>query len=487
MSELFAEIVKTGEELSKAWPKVIDFYQNAEGPNGEKFNLEAVIPGTDKELWWFDGRILSIGALLSSLEKSKLDTGAPLPDGFIARLKVSSEALLAQIRSLSAHVDQVENATINNLTPSNWVVMLAPNNQQINFASFLQNLVAPIEQCLETYYPVAGLVKSKGIDAFSAAVKEFSEKAEAVRKNAKAVNTAKTKAENQIEEIEEFKQTSKADQETVATLLATISEKATEIEGFHANTQSTVEAIDTIKNAAEVLKVEVAAYSDDFAEFQDKLDKRDAAFLKLHTDTENLFASMTAREQETADMIATANEMLAGATNAGLATTFDKTVKELNGKLKGASRGFYFSIFLLSLSAVPLGAYMLAASIDLSQPTNGLPFSIQPGNLNPATTVALFLLMVPTIWLTRFAAARHHQLFQLKEHYQFKYSLAMAVDGFKKQSPQYADEVAAVTFQNLSFNPADRLSGKGAASDHPNRLLTKIMDRFGMNENGESK
>jgi len=348
MSELFTEIVEAGKELSKAWPKVIDFYQNAEGPNGEKFNLEAVIPGTGKELLWFDERILSIGTLFSSLEKAKLDTGAPLPESFIAGLKASSEALLAQIRSLSTHVDQVENATIKNLTPSNWVVMLAPNNQQINFASFLQNLVAPIEQCLETYYPVAGLVKSKGIDSFSAAVREFSEKAEAVRKNAKAVNTAKAKAENQIEEIEELKQTSEADQETVAKLLATISEKATEIEGFHANTQSTVEAIDTIKNAAEVLKLEVDAYSADFMEFQKKLDKRDAAFQKLHTDTESLFASMTTRERETADMIANANEMLSGATNAGLATTFDKTVKELNGKLKGASRGFYFqfSFFL---------------------------------------------------------------------------------------------------------------------------------------------
>ncbi|VAW22775.1 hypothetical protein MNBD_ALPHA12-1938 [hydrothermal vent metagenome] len=487
MSELFGEIVKVGKELSEAWPKIIDFYQNAEGPNGEKFNLEAAIPSTDKGLWWFDERILAISVLLASFEKVKLDAGAPLPDSFVARLKASSEGLLAQLNSLSTHVDQVGNSAINNLTPSNWVVALAPNNQQINFASFLQNLVASIEGCLESYYPVAGLVKSEGIEGFSAAVREFSEKSETVRKNVKVINAAKTRAQNQTEEIEKLKLASETDHKTVTDLLEVISKRAGEIEGFYTNTQSTVEAIDAIKNAADALKNEVDSYREDFAEFQEKLEKRNTAFSNLRTDTENLFANLTSREQETADIIANANEMLAGATNAGLATTFDKTVKVLSGKLGWASWGFYFSILLLSLSAVPLGVYMLAATIDLSQSTNGLPFSIQSGNLNPATTVALFLLMVPTIWLTRFAAARHHQLFQLKEHYQFKYSLAMAVDGFKKQSPRYADEVAAVTFQNLSFNPADKLSGKGAVSDHPNRLLTKIMDQFGMNENGESK
>lgn len=104
--------------------------------------------------------------------------------------------------------------------------------------------------------------------------------------------------------------------------------------------------------------------------------------------------------------------------------------------------------------------------------------------MSPATTAALFLLMVPAAWLTRFSAARHHQLFQLKEHYQYKYTLAMAVDGFKKQAPDHADAIAAETFNRLLFNPADRLDGKGGGDDHPSPLMNWLMNKFGFNAKG---
>jgi prefoldin subunit 5 len=486
MSDFFSEITSTAKELLQSWPSIMDFLQTAEGPNGEKFNLEADIPGTNKALWWFDERILSAGNLLASLEKAKPDTGAPLPEPFVAELNAATIALKTQVDTLANNVEQIKNGQLASLTPTNWVVMLVPNNQQINFASFLQNLVGPIETCLIKYYMVAGIVKSKGFDAFAEAVREFSKKAEEVRKNTKAINTAKTKAEKQTAAIENLKQACEGDKTAITDLLATIKTKANEIDAFHAQSTAAVKTIEEIKQAAENLKTEVDAYSQDFEEFQRTLNERNAKFEKLHNDTESLFKSLTSREQKIGDMIKHADEMLAGATNAGLATTFDGTLKELSTKLGWASVSFYVSIFLLFVSALPLGAYMLATTIDLTQSTNGLPFSIKLGNLNLATTVALFLLMVPTIWLTRFAAARHHQLFQLKEHYQFKYSLAMAVDGFKKQSPKYADEIAATTFQHLSFNPADKLSGQGGSSDHPNPLIGKIMDKLGMNEKGES-
>lgn len=97
--------------------------------------------------------------------------------------------------------------------------------------------------------------------------------------------------------------------------------------------------------------------------------------------------------------------------------------------------------------------------------------------------------MVPSIWRAKFSASKYQQLFKLKEHYQYKYSIAMAVDGFKKQAPEHADAIAAEAFNRLLFNPADRLSGAASESTdaHPSPLMEVLLNKFGFNSDGKQK
>ena len=178
---------------------------------------------------------------------------------------------------------------------------------------------------------------------------------------------------------------------------------------------------------------------------------------KWKKDATSLHSDLTEKDEQVGDLIQRAEEMLKGATNAGLASTFNRTLAELDGKLKWAQGVFYFSILSLFVSALPLALYLFdPQTVKDSGGTKGvwgnlaLSFS---GDLSLSNTIALFLLLVPAVWLTKFSAARHHQLFQLKEHYQYKYSLAMAVDGFKKQAPEHADAIAAETFNRLYLIP----------------------------------
>ena len=72
-------------------------------------------------------------------------------------------------------------------------------------------------------------------------------------------------------------------------------------------------------------------------------------------------------------------------------------------------------------------------------------------------------------------------------HYQYKFSLAMAVDGFKKQAPGYAEAIAAETFNRLLFNPADRLEGRSASDEYPSPLMNFLMDKLGFNAKGQGQ
>ena len=82
---------------------------------------------------------------------------------------------------------------------------------------------------------------------------------------------------------------------------------------------------------------------------------------------------------------------------------------------------------------------------------------------------------------------RHAALFRLKEHYAFKYSVASSVDGFKQQAVPYEDEIAAATFFELTFNPADRMEGKGVEERHPNPIIDKVMEKLGFTHDGQEK
>ena len=270
------------------------------------------------------------------------------------------------------------------------------------------------------------------------------------------------------------------------------------IETAKETSNSELTKVSRISNEADSLKSQVDAYETQFQEFQQSLNDRNTAFKKWSKDVEALYVGLNWNKEQIGNVIKRAEEMLKGATNAGLASTFNATLAELDGKLKWAQGIFYFSIFLLLVSALPLALYVALAMGSFEPQTDAasgavkgiwsnLALAFNGKGLSLSTTVALFLLMLPAVWLTKFSAARHHQLFQLKEHYQYKYSLAMAVDGFKKQAPDHADAIAAETFYRLLFNPADRLEGKNASDEHPSPLMNWLMDKLGFNSKGQKQ
>lgn len=499
MTNPFKNATELSEAVLKDWPTIIGFLQGAKGPGGEKFNQEAVIPATEFELWWFDERVLAAGNLVKSLGETGKDWGVAVPISFIGKLDSAATKLRTHIGNIANDVLQIEEKGVTSLDPTTWEIVVGETNANINFASHLQSLKGLVETLLQTFYQIAPITGATKFEAFSEAVRELSEKAEQVRSDAREIEETKEAADTHLSEIRSRAEQSANAHGKISEILKSAQSELSKISGADQTAQIHLTSITEISNSANELKGQVDAYAEDFEAFQLELDEKNNSYQTLSQNTQELFASLEKRNRDIESTIGRADEMLQGATNAGLAGTFDTTRHDIGEQLKWARRGFYGSIALLFVSAIPLAVYLAMATMAMGDPasldamgsssrlTGSLGITLRGGGLNPGTTAALALLMIPTVWLTKFSAARHHQLFLLHEHYQYKYSLAMAVEGFKKQAPDHADAIAAETFNRLLFNPADRLDGKDASDDHPSPLMNWLMNKFGFNAQGREQ
>lgn len=92
------------------------------------------------------------------------------------------------------------------------------------------------------------------------------------------------------------------------------------------------------------------------------------------------------------------------------------------------------------------------------------------------------IILVPAAWFVSFAARRHASLFRLREHYAYKYSMAVSVEGFKKQAPEFASAIAATVLEELAFNPAERMDAKPQDGNSPAPALNYLLNKLRKSE-----
>lgn len=175
---------------------------------------------------------------------------------------------------------------------------------------------------------------------------------------------------------------------------------------------------------------------------------------------------------------------LGGATIAGLSTTYHDKAKAVDGQLKMARLGFYGAMLILLISVlVALNLTKLFGLITGSLPP--MPTITQgadAGILAVQTLAGLgarALVVLPALLLAGFAAHRHSALFRLREEYSHKEAMAVSVQGFKQQAPQYQEPIAAAVFQELLVNPANSMDGsrnRRSKNGFVQRLIAPVVE-----------
>lgn len=256
------------------------------------------------------------------------------------------------------------------------------------------------------------------------------------------------------------------------------------------DSKKSIQEIENTKDDAVKLELLVQNYRASFSEYQFSLDERNLEIEKAGKKLAKLTNDLENKRTQIAENISRSEEMLTGATVAGLASNFKTIEDKLTSELSSAKNSFYFGAVCLFVSALPL---VFSVFIPVIAPffINDYPNIvdvIKETGINSNSTgwqyvgqvMARLVIIMPAVWLMSFAAIRYSSLFRLREHYSYKYSMAVSVEGFKKEAQGYESEIAAMVLEQLAFNPADKLLPLKSMNEGqvPNPLMQFLMKKI---------
>ncbi|WP_138381170.1 DUF4407 domain-containing protein [Luteithermobacter gelatinilyticus] len=475
--------------LSEVRASTIERVQKIRGKNENQFDLSKEAPGVGRSLAQIDARIMALCEMAPNSEADKESDSFLIPESLINGVIKPLEQLTGQYQSILDGFSNIEkNGGPGNLNPDDLTLQSANGQVNLQLGPIFQHIWNHSEAVLLAYYPLLNLVGVKELPDFSAALDAFSIAMEEVHR--------------QRAELQELNRAAQADREKIGELQAQSAPLRDEIERLktesdkdrktlseytNEGTQS-ITAIRGTTEQAEQLQVQVDSYKATFENFQKQLDARGKTFETGKKQQDELIENLREIEDDTKRLTEQAEAMLTGATVAGLAGSFGELRDNISSELKTARRVFYFAIFLLFLSVIPLVAYVVPGFASLF----GFDAIVAPNLPREAGTLEFFgqiivraLLLLPAAWFAKFAATRHAVLFRLKENYAYKYSVAASVEGFKKQAEPFKDGIAAATFFELTYNPADRMESKSHEERHPNPVMDWIMKKIGATYDGK--
>lgn len=486
MGDKIEELKGRFSTLSDLRKSKIEELQQIKGSNSEQFDFATPIPGTAASISEVDAKVAGLCDIAAGIASNTDEM--LIPQSYLNAFNKPLEQLTAQYQQISDNLLNIGNNGGPGPLDANGFTLQSQNGQvNLQLAPIFKNILANAESTLAALYPLLSLSSS---DVFSG----FSETLD-------TLSTAIKQAHEERAELAKLTEKARADRREVAELRKQVGPMRDEIERLKAESEKDrkslseystegTQSITTIRatgEQAEQLKAQVESYSASFDNFQKQLDQRENAIQEGNSRQSKLLEAITSIEKRITELNEQAEAMLSGATVAGLAGSFGKLRDDLSGELKWARVVFYFAIFVLFLSVLPLAAYVIPGLGEaLSLSSGGAQTQAASTTELIGQIVARALLLLPAAWFAKFAAARHAALFRLKEHYAYKYSVASAVEGFKKQAEPYKDEIAATTFYELTFNPAERMDARSPAEDrHPNPAMEWLMKKVGATHDGK--
>ena len=228
--------------------------------------------------------------------------------------------------------------------------------------------------------------------------------------------------------------------------------------------QRNVEFAQSVLSDAENLRLNIEGYGENLSNFDKQLTHRERRFSEGTSKLDSLIAEFSEQKAFVDAIIEQSDNMLSGATVAGLSSEFKIIRDDLSLQVSSSQKIFYVSLCVLFILSIPLIVFIFAPIFAPFVTTNETLINSIASTSSEKTgwqyvggVLARFVVLLPGVWFVSFASRRYNSLFSLREHYSYKYSMAVAVEGFKKQAPGYENLIAALVFEQLAFNPADKL------------------------------
>jgi hypothetical protein len=495
------------------WNTFLDDLLAISGPESSKFELSIAIPSLDpttsiEEL----GQKLS-GAVALVQELSEIESTLLIPDAItttllarVAAVRATVEALLSQVNALPPE------HKIASLDPKT----LAATNDQgraLNVGPALVELYTHVQSLLASVYQLRGIARLSGKGGLALELTQMQAARSAQRRALGDFKRLTRALEVQRKELEALATSAKAAGERIVALEAQANGEITRVAESKQKAEELIAAATASEQSALKLKEVVDAYSKSFATFQNDLDTRNVAFEKGKADLQTfikdseqqrdalimaqterhkaLSDSIEIKEKEIEGILKRSRAVLGEATVSGLSDSFAKEMTEARDQLWWIQLLFFASVGLLLVgAAVVLDAFPWLGTVvhiaKIETPSSGAPMAVAVYLLANFLRTLTFLL-APLVLLI-YAARRYTELFRMKAHYTYKYTVAASLPGFKLEAPKYAEEITASAFEELLFNPGDSVGKPEDATDKGGNtfvqrllepIIKKAMDKMG--------
>lgn len=472
------------------------------GPDHSKFELSAVIPGLDPRTTIEDLGQKLTGTIILVQELSQIETTILIPDAMISDLMARAGAMRATTEKLAAQLSAFEsNAKVVSLNPEA-IVAANDKGQQINAGPILVELYPLVQAVLLSAYQVRGVSSISGKGGLALELTQMQAARTAQRKAIGDFNRLSRILEGRRKELEELVTSSTAAVERINAAEKQASEDIGKVTTSKQKAEELIASATASEETASKVKEAVEAYAKSFAAFQQELENRNNAFEKGKSDLQAFFknseerltallqsqkashaeisAAIQTDQEEIERLLARSRAVLGEATVSGLSDSFAKEMTQASGQLWWMQVLFFVSVGLLLCGAgIVLDAFpWLSGVIHITRiepPSNGEPLAVGVYLLANFLRTLTFLL-APLVLLI-YAARRYTELFRMKAHYTYKYTVAASLPGFKLEAPTYAEAITASAFEELLFNPGDTVGKpEDDASEKGNTFIQSLIE-----------
>lgn len=482
--EKFEEIELTRQQISARADEVQTLLTMQVAQGQPYFDQSQIIAGTDYSFSDVQTKITTSLEILSELQK--LNASPIVPGSTLKGIVHGSNELNETLIALNEKLKQISttNAGWTDIDYTNFTAKTATGHQ-VNFLPEFQNVASKSDQLIANLLSLSPLLRPRSGYRFAIAAKELSSIIEQTNSTLGEARATLKQTQNSASIVSELAKKAVEQQENVALKVSESDRDRTTIANFLAKVTEQNAAIEQAISKSADLETSIEASTEALQLFEKQIEERDKRFKSGEAALTNLLADLRSKEESVDELIEKSDQMLSLATVAGLASNFGDMKKQLTNELRRAGFAFYVAIVFLAVSAIPLFFLIMMpiAKPFIEYYFEGLKIAEQSSPTNSwqylGQVLGRLLILVPAIWLVRFTSIRYSSLFRLREHYAYKYSMAVAVEGFKKQAPLYGQEITAMVLEQLAFNPVDKLVPSSQIKEgKPPLFLSVLLAKF---------
>lgn len=345
------------------------------------------------------------------------------------------------------------------------------NSKSLNLHAEYTSLASLLDTALANAYEVRALVQTASIPDFSEAVSRLGETLGRLSELEFAGKSTIERLSVTEKRLEETTNSVEAQSKLASEHSATAEVKLREIEALAEKLQvvskrteglnaSLVQQFGEFHSSASIIRSEIEGYQKLFTSFDAQLEKGQAQLKSISESVEEVRIELEKKHAFADKVIRDAKEALGWGTVQSLTQSFSTSAEELASPVKWATRQVYVSFLLLA--AWVLFVFVLPPRLAPSLQLFVVPDKAEGwatifyvfANLGIRLTIAS-----PAIFFVLFSLNRYRNLFELRQQYIFKKTVASAIPGFKEQAAAQDDAhskaMTLAAFERLLFNPSE--------------------------------